>query len=445
MTDEAPQGKRWEAIPIEKRRKATLWCVAALVFFTGMVWVDQVSNGRFAENWWYLWPFWLVMLPAIPYYWLRKRKLVDTPQAILAAAKDDEEKRRKQAELEQRWWFRYGMATLLVGGAWYVYEYKPQLWWVSLLLVIGALGQARELFLFVLGAGLLVAVLVGLAALPISLAIILGACVIAYGVMRSKDPDLDTKLPIIGKLVARRREAKATAAMLQHPYVATLRAAVQTFWREQPGVSNQFQHETLDRVAGQLVDEGLAIAEAANPAMENRKRLVEAVLEAASLQVLVMPPPPDEDVTGIRGHYGVSGELKARMADVVKADKTLREWFDSNRWAYETSDDVWNPVLLRYFIVLSRANVLSALRRELGDYPTDRPDWYPHFLRTQCAYYECSYREALGMPSNLASEEGWAGLEMLKFSLFSNCVMEGHQLPDEEWRERCRKVEQGED
>lgn len=348
-------------------------------------------------------------------------------------------------ENEKRWWFRYSAAALLVGLAWYLAEAKPWLWWLSAFFVLAAAVYARELALGILGIGLAIAVFSGIAALPIPVAIVLAGALIAYGVMRSRDPDLDTKLPLIGKWFKARREAKQLAEMLKNPFLLALRTAVEAYWQHQPGVSNQFSQETLDRIGGQLVDEGLAIAQSENPAMENRKRLCDAVLEAARLQVLIMPPPPEEDVTGMRGKLGVSGELKARMIEIVQADKDLRGWFDANQWPYETWDEVWNPVLVRYFIVLSRANVLSALRKELGDFPKGRPDWYPLFLQTQCAYYEFEYRERIGMPPSLPEVEGWAGMTSLKYSLFVNCVSEGAQYPDDDWRERCRRIESRED
>jgi hypothetical protein len=85
------------------------------------------------------------------------------------------------------WWFRYPLGVAAGVGAWYCLveweSHKLARWLFGILLVFIVLGLVRELFL-----GLLLAVVVGgglwavgaaVAALPVSVAIIIGAMIIA--------------------------------------------------------------------------------------------------------------------------------------------------------------------------------------------------------------------------------------------------------------------------
>lgn len=345
---------------------------------------------------------------------------------------------------DDKWWARYPWAALLLFAAWYLVDSKPHLWWLSAFFVLGAAGLAREVSLIVLGLVLLVAVISGLAALPLSLAVILSAALIAYGVYRAKDPSIDTRLPLIGKFIANRREAKQAAQLLQNPYYATLRQALDVHWTNQPAHAGQVNAQLMHDIREQLVQEGLAIANSENPLMENRQRLAVAVAEWARLQVLVMPPPPEPDSTGMRGKWGVSGELKERLLDLATANKDLREWLYGFE-GMDTWESVWSAVLTRYWIVLARANVLSALRTPLDDrHPVVDKDWFKPFLEAQCGRYEHEYRESLGMPSNLAAEKFTATIECMKLALFVNCVIQGAKYPDLDWRDRCAEIDRAE-
>jgi hypothetical protein len=342
---------------------------------------------------------------------------------------------------DDKWWARYPIALGMVAGAWYLVEQKPSLWWLSTIFVLSAAVYAREVSLIVLGLGLLIAVISGLAALPLSLAVILGAALIAYGVYRAKDPSVDTRLPLIGKFIANRREAKQAAQLLQNPYYATLRQALDVYWTNEPAHAGQVNAQLMHDIREQLVQEGLAIANSENPVMENRTRLAAAVAECARLQVLVIPPPPEFDSTAIRGKWGVSGELKQRLLDLATANKDLREWLYGFA-GVDTWNAVWDAVLTRYWIVLARANVLSALRRPLDDsHPVFEKDWYKPFLEAQCGRYEHEYRESLELPSNLAAESFAATIQCMKLALFVNCVIQGAKYPDLDWRDRCAEID----
>ena len=88
------------------------------------------------------------------------------------------------------WWLRYpASAAVFYGAYWSFFEWEKKASWIlgSFLLIIG-LGLARELLI-----GVIVAIVVGLvlwafgaavAALPVSIAIIIGAMIIAQAIKR---------------------------------------------------------------------------------------------------------------------------------------------------------------------------------------------------------------------------------------------------------------------
>jgi hypothetical protein len=407
-----------------------------------LIWWSQFVDGNLADRWWYMWPFPAGLLPIAAAFWFRKRRLVPAPQTAVgqAAKMAETERKQREVEMEDKWWFRYPRAALFLWGAWYITEKRPGAWWLAVIAVLLAAFMAREMSLLLIGLALLGAVLGGLAALPIPLAVVIAGALIAYAVYRAKDPSIDTKLPVIGKFIARRRQAKDAAKLLSNPYFAMLDASVRSYWAENELINQQVTSKLREEMRAKFFEEGIAIAKSENPVIELGNRLAGAVAEAARLQVLVMPPPPEEDGTGIRGQYGVSGELKAHLLDLATKSKDLREWLHGfrpmNSWG-----DVWNPVLARYWVALSRANILSALRQPLDDsHPVASMDWFRPFLATQCGYQEHAYREALGMPSNLAPDSIGALLEGVKLSILTNCVLQGAKYPALDWKELMEKI-----
>lgn len=88
------------------------------------------------------------------------------------------------------WWFRYPVSIGVFGGSyWAFFEWDDKAGWIfGVLLAIIGLGLVRELFLSALVAALaglaLWAVGAAAAALPVSVAIIIGAMIIAQAVRR---------------------------------------------------------------------------------------------------------------------------------------------------------------------------------------------------------------------------------------------------------------------
>jgi len=82
--------------------------------------------------------------------------------------------------------------------------------------------------------------------------------------------------------------------------------------------------EVRNELSRQLFLEVNGICNAADPIVACRDKLVKMMLRFASYQVLVIPPAPENDPSGLRGQPGITGELKARLVQVVQKNDSLR-------------------------------------------------------------------------------------------------------------------------
>jgi hypothetical protein len=116
----------------------------------------------------------VILVPAAV-YWLRRRKMVGalTPEQRVAIAK------ARDAYWQQWWrrpWVRYVSAALLLGGAAWTLQGGGR-WWIPVALSAYALIRAWEVSLVVLGVGAAYFLFRGVASLPVSVAVIIGALI----------------------------------------------------------------------------------------------------------------------------------------------------------------------------------------------------------------------------------------------------------------------------
>lgn len=94
--------------------------------------------------------------------------------------------------MDERWWVRYPLACLAAWAGYFcAFEWNGNLHWIAAALMwFMAAGLARELLLWAIGFGVVALVVwgvsAGIAALPISLAIVLGAMIIAFAITNRK-------------------------------------------------------------------------------------------------------------------------------------------------------------------------------------------------------------------------------------------------------------------
>ena len=179
-------------IPLAVRqRQALLWAgipaVAVAVLAVSLYSID-VPIGE------------IVVLCAVPLLWsciyayrcLTTREVMElteygkkvADEAAAAKAATDAEAAAKADVEDDKWYIRYPVAALCMAGAWLVVTYKDTLWWLSILLVLAGCVYAREVSLVLLVVGGIYLLFLGIAALPVSVAVIIGALVIAWAVKR---------------------------------------------------------------------------------------------------------------------------------------------------------------------------------------------------------------------------------------------------------------------
>jgi hypothetical protein len=215
------------------------------------------------------------------------------------------------------------------------------------------------------------------------------------------------------------------------------RTAIETYWVGRREVIKDFSARFVKEEADKMMEEVVKIANSSDPRMANREKLTSCVIELAQFQVLVIDPPPTEDPTGLRGQLGITGELKTHLAELVRKDKSLREFMHGFP-APKDRGDVWNCVLFRYRQVWAWTRVHHTLRFAFDDVNNaEGKDWFQPFIAAMCAWQEHEYRKLLGMPPAL---EGDADKEAVKMNLFMEFVLEGARFPDLEWRERAEEV-----
>ena len=188
------------------------------------------------------------------------------------------------------------------------------------------------------------------------------------------------------------------------------------------------------RLARELFLEINRICNARDPITTCREALASALLLYASYQVLVIPPAPQADPSGLRGQPGISGELRDRLADLLVKDNDLRSVAFRETGSNESGamDRVLDRLYWESAWLLETTN---ATRIALGDMPDSGQDWFPAFVYAQCAKQEHDYRWMLEMPP--AFPAGIAREASTACAVFTDIVISGAADPVAEWRDYC--------
>ena len=192
--------------------------------------------------------------------------------------------------------------------------------------------------------------------------------------------------------------------------------------------------EERSELSRQLFLEINSICNAAEPILACRNKLATTMLKFASYQVLVIPPVPEEDTSGLRGQPGITGQLKERLLQIVQKNDVLRAEI------YEATDSrsyeaLWEVVQRSYWKSYWFLGTFNAARIEMNDVEKDN-DWYRSFMHAACANQEHLYRWELEMPPAFAEDVARAA--STAYSVFTDIVLSGEQNPVTEWR-ACHK------
>jgi len=201
--------------------------------------------------------------------------------------------------------------------------------------------------------------------------------------------------------------------------------------------SQKFKEELAERM---LREVGEVLA-SQDPLLANRERLTGYVLQMAKYQVLILPSveEPEDDVSGLRGRPGITGELKGHLGEIAERDREIKEL----AWSLgtHTDQDLFDACLFRYWVAWFMTHVFMCTRIALGDnHPSSEKDWFRPFVAAMCAWEEHNYREAIGLPDVLATQDSYGSVAALKYSTFLNIVMSGAKYPNFEWDEHYKRA-----
>jgi hypothetical protein len=173
-------------IPLAARREKSLIAALVTLALCVIAWLFQYRSDQLQQYWWNVWPVALAGFLWSAWLLLAAKRTALTPAARAAIERRENEKRAaKQANQKQldhffaRWWVRYPLAGLVLWGAYLMYQDRPNKWMLPLAAVVAAMLMAKELSLLILGVAAVVLLFKGIAALPVSVAIIAGAIIIA--------------------------------------------------------------------------------------------------------------------------------------------------------------------------------------------------------------------------------------------------------------------------
>jgi hypothetical protein len=186
-----------------------------------------------------------------------------------------------------------------------------------------------------------------------------------------------------------------------------------------------------EALARELYLEINRISNANDPSAACRDSLAETMLKFARYQVLVIPPQPEADPSGLRAQPGISGELSQHLVEVARRAENLRtDLYGMSGSA--TFDNVSERVQALYWKTFWRLESINATRIELGDHILNN-DWYLPFKHAACASAEHVYRHLLELPP--AFEEDIAKPVSTAYSIYTDIVVSGAADPDSEWRD----------
>lgn len=181
-------------IPLNERLRKAELAIGGTIGVCCVVWVLQYANGLLENYWTMVWPLALGGTVFATIFVFDSKFVTLTPEAQQAQQRMVEAKTLQTAVSNERferffrkWWVRYPLAALIVWGAMWVAS-KPNEkagdWLIIGMALLWAAWLAREIAYVLLGVGAIWLLFKGVAALPVSVAVIIGAIIIAGAMKR---------------------------------------------------------------------------------------------------------------------------------------------------------------------------------------------------------------------------------------------------------------------
>lgn len=234
----------------------------------------------------------------------------------------------------------------------------------------------------------------------------------------------------IGKLIG--KESQADTRDSVKPLDAAVHRSALIY--EQIPLRQFIDESRRSELARELFLEAYGLFNAADPVTACRDRLVAVMLELAMYQVLMIPPDPEPDASGLRSQPGISGDLKEHLVALSRSNDDLRALILKQAEA-EDFDSLWVLLRRRYWETWWLMQTINAVRLELGDC-IEEEDWDFAFLHAACVNAEHVFRWNLELSP--AFDEDIARDAATAYSVFTDIVLAGARNPLAEWRDYHR-------
>lgn len=234
-----------------------------------------------------------------------------------------------------------------------------------------------------------------------------------------------------GRLLGR-NDAAASAVPLSDLAAERMRVLLEVIPLRQ-----NMSREGLAELVQRLMSDVAEIENTDNRSKAVRTMLCDRTLWLANYQVIVMEPEPSPDPTGLRAMGGVTGQLKARVFDLFKADQEIER--ETLRLPASSYEEAWNACLFKYWQAKLFMETLNTVRKFIiGQFDADNPaDWHRPFLHSSCVVAEQRYRAALGLPSALPVRN--PDQDILRYQTFLEFVLSDEENPYLSWVDHFQK------
>jgi hypothetical protein len=169
------------------------------------------------------------------------------------------------------------------------------------------------------------------------------------------------------------------------------------------------------------------------PKIECRRLLVEWALLDSDYKVMLIPPSPELDWTGLRGLRGISGELREHGVELAGKYAPIRDVI------HATSVEVTETTSRNTIVALALqssylVNMANTARVAIDDYHHDMDmDWFRPMIYSFCVSSENTLRKLIGLPTSPDDD-----MAALMHSTMMHDVLGGSRFPDMNWRESYR-------
>ena len=201
-------------------------------------------------------------------------------------------------------------------------------------------------------------------------------------------------------------------------------------------LSTFIDEDTKKALARRLYLDLHEICNAIQPKIVCRDKLVRSMLRFASFQVVMIPPPPTNDASGLRALPGITGELHPRLDDLIRTDSELLSELRATACNVD-AEHAWREIQRSYWEAYWFVETFNAARLALGD-NIGRADWYRPFMHAACVNQEHIFRRELDLPP--AFDVDVAQVAVTAFSIYTDVVVSGADDPDREWHAYCAKL-----